>query len=343
MRDLLVWKQFDDEHGWSASTDTSTQGSIVTTLLGPIAPAAPFSAAVPSWSAATPAGAWIEVQLRARRGERWSVFRRIAQWDSLAAGSVRQSFGEQRDDDGYVATDTLVLPAPADALQAQLLLYNTAGQPPELRALWVALSGPGEHVAGASAHLARELAVPPRAQLDYPDGPNICSPTSLSMVLAYWHAQTGDARLAPFAERRAVADLATPQVYDPVYDGHGNWGFNTAFAASLGLEAYVVRLGGLNEIEPWLAAGVPVIISIAFQDGALDNAPIASSRGHLLVVTGFDERGRVIVADPRGDTEREVRRVYDSAQLEAAWQTKSAGTAYLIYPPGRCPQGEPLA
>jgi len=332
MRDLLTWKHFDTAHGWSAETHTSADGT-TTTLLGPATtPAAPFTEAVPSWSAATPAGTWIEVQLRARRGERWTAFYRIAEWDSLRAGSRRHSFDVQRDADGRVATDTLVLNEPADAIQPRVLLYTTAGQPAELHTFHIALSGPGAGAIERGAFTPRELAVPPRAQLDYPNGSNICSPTSVAMLLAYWYARTGDARLAPFAERQAVADLVVAQVYDPVYEGHGNWSFNTAFAASLGLDAYVARLAGLRQLERWIAAGVPVIISVAWQAGALDNAPIPASNGHLQVVCGFDDRGCVLVADPRGDTEAEVRRTYDAAQLEMAWQQNSKGTVYLIYP-----------
>src|SRR5262245_43647174 len=145
MRDLLAWKQFDAARGWMAETRTSADGATTTTtLLGPpTTTSAPFTEAVPSWSAATPAGAWIEVQLRARRGARWTEFYRVAEWDSLGAGSRRHSFDAQRDADGRVATDTLILNEPADAIQLRVLLHTTAGQPAELRALQIALSGPG--------------------------------------------------------------------------------------------------------------------------------------------------------------------------------------------------------
>jgi len=75
------------------------------------------------------------------------------------------------------------------------------------------------------------------------------------------------------------------------------------------------------------------VISAAWKAGELVNAPIASSSGHLLIVAGFDESGHVIVADPRAEREDEVRRIYDAAQLERAWQHSSDGMAYLIYPP----------
>jgi len=40
----------------------------------------------------------------------------------------------------------------------------------------------------------------------------------------------------------------------------------------------------------------------------------------------------VIVADPRAEREEQVRRIYDAAQLEMAWQHNSDGMVYLIHP-----------
>ncbi len=329
MRAFYAWQTLDAQHGWSREA----AGDLIT-LRGPaIMPGARFTEAVPSWAASTPAGTWIELQARARHGEQWTDFYRVARWDSLAEGSQRTSFGAQRDAAGHMATDTLVLHAPAEGIQLQVLLRASAASAPTLSGVAVALSDDAPSPPAAGRPAMRELAVPPRAQLDYPDGPNICSPTSIAMLLAFWHARTGDARLAPFAEPRAVADLACPLVYDPTYEGHGNWAFNTALAASYGLRAHVARLGSLAELGAWIAAGVPMAISVAWQPGQLDGAPIEASRGHLLVVAGFDAAGDVIVADPRGDTPAEVRRVYRAAQLERAWQ-HSSGTTYLAYPPG---------
>lgn len=330
MRGFFTWQTFEPASGWAAETIDGT-----TQLTGPVErPLAPFDQAVPSWCAAIPPGSWVELHMRAQLGECWSNFYQIARWDAAATDSARTSFDDQRDTDGRVATDTLVLAAPADAIQLRVLLHGGAAGLPTLARVSVALSGPGDAPARDAAPPAIELAVPPRAQLDYPDGPNICSPTALSMLLAYWQARTADPALLPFAERRAVAEIATPQVYDPAYDGHGNWPFNTALAGSLGLDAYVARFASLAELVPWLAVGVPLAISAAWEPGTLDNAPIPRSSGHLLVLAGFDGAGHAIVADPRGNTEAEVRRLYDAAQLERAWQGASRGTAYVIHPRG---------
>lgn len=344
MRAHIHWQAFDSEHGWSAEAPAEDGTAW---LLGPPAQSpAPFTEAIPSWSAATPAGSRIEIQLRARRDGRWTRFYRIAQWDALGENSDRRSFDAQADSDGRVATDTLVLAGPADLVQPRIALYATSRSAPSFSALDLALSAPGANrTHGRRSFAARELPIPPRSQMVYPDGGAVwCSPTALTMLLAYWHARTGDARLVRFAAPDAVPREVVPHVYDPVYEGHGNWGFNTAFAASCGLEAYVARLESFEQIAAWIAADVPVIISAAWREGALRHAAVPSSAGHLLAVAGFDERGRVIVADPAGAHEGEVRRVYDAAELEAAWQGNSHGAAYLIYPrdwPTPPPNGAP--
>jgi hypothetical protein len=333
MRGLLAWQSLDAQHGWHTERALDVDGMLVTLLLGPeqIAPV-PFSAAIPSWSAETPPGSWIEVQLRARLGGRWTDFYRIARWDDQATGGARQSFSAQRDADGQVNTDTLSLVGAADAIQPRVLLHTAGDAAPSLRALRVALTAPSERAQPSTACAPCELSVPLRSQMAYPHGSRICSPTSAAMLLAYWYARTGDARLAAFADRAAVSQLVAPRVYDPVYDGYGNWSFNTAYIAAQGLDAYVACFDNLARLEAWLAAGVPVALSVAWKTGELANAPIASSSGHLLIVAGFDESGRVIVADPRAEREEQVRRIYDAAQLETAWQHNSDGMVYLVHP-----------
>jgi len=304
-------------------------------LLSPELPAAGAAEAIPSWAADTPPDSWVELQLRARRGERWSRFYRIAAWDSAPAGSRRTSFDSQRDEDGRVATDTLRLAAPADALQARVLLCARPGADmPELERLTLCLSreSPAPAPAGEPAPSAVELPLL-LSQYAYEQGAGWCSPTAVSMVLAYWRARTGDSRLERFAAPDCVPTLAAPQIHDPAWEGTGNWSFNVAFAASLGLTAYVTRMHSLEQVARWTAAGVPVVVSVAWEAGQIENAP-GSTDGHLTLVTGFAD-GRAMIAEPAGRGGPEaIRRAYPAGQLGAAWQENSNGTVYLIYPDG---------
>ena len=157
-----------------------------------------------------------------------------------------------------------------------------------------------------------------------------CSPTSTAMVLAYYGIAPAPSGIAP-GHADAVVDHTARMVYDHGYDGTGNWAFNTAYAATLVAgDSYVTRLRDLREAEDHIAAGVPLVISIAFGRQQLTGAPISSSNGHLLVVVGFEADGDVVVNDPAGATNADVRRVYDRAQLERLWIAASGGTAYVI-------------
>ena len=170
-----------------------------------------------------------------------------------------------------------------------------------------------------------------------------CSPTSTEMVVEYWGK-------GPTAEQLSWIDpgYADPSVdqaarfsYDYGYDGTGNWPFTCAYAASYGLDAMVVRLNSLHELEVLIAAGFPVVTSQSFTKA--ENGYYASD-GHLWTVIGFDTNGDVIVNDPASNSDANVYTVYPRRMFETVWlrtnYTKtdgspgygSGGIAYLIKP-----------
>jgi hypothetical protein len=286
-----------------------------------LAPGFDFSQAIASWNADTPADSWVETLIRARIGSRWTKWYNLGIWAADTSTIERHSVNAQGDADGTVAVDTLVLNSKAgaaNAFQLRLRLFSATGASiPSVRNASVATSTtPGK--AGT---------LTAGSQMVYPDGGEVwCSPTSTSMVLAYWSGDTGP------CEPRVRA--AVSGVFDWLYDGHGNWPFNTAYAATQGLEGYVARFTSLAQAEPWIAAGVPIVISYAWKKSSLDGAPIPSSNGHLAVLVGFDAAGNPIVNDPAAASDADVQRTYNRGQLEKLWLESSGGTVYLIYPPG---------
>jgi hypothetical protein len=126
-------------------------------------------------------------------------------------------------------------------------------------------------------------------------------------------------------------DAVARSTYDHGYRGTGNWPFNTAYAAPRTGSAFVTRLRSLAEAEQLVAAGIPVVASIAFGRGELTGAPISSSNGHLLVIAGFTATGDVVVNDPAAPTNATVRRTYRRAELERAWQEASGGVVYVVH------------
>ncbi len=295
--------------------------------------------AVPSWRVDTPPDTWIEVLVRAEvdadGAPRWTRWYNLGVWSLDAAH--RYSVEQQADEDAEVATDTLLLRRTAQALQWRVVLHGGSQRSPVLRSFALAVEpSPEGHQEAPTLTAVEPLPVPQLSQMVYPNGGRVwCSPTALTMLLGYWYKRTQAPGLAPFADPRAVPELVAPAVYDSVYDGTGNWPFNTAFAATFGLEAYVLQLSGLPDVQRLLQAGVPLTLSIAWQPGMLEGAPVGHSNGHLIVVVGLTEAGDVVVNDPAADPRQgtAVRRVYPRAQLQAAWE-HSARSAYLVYPVG---------
>lgn len=295
--------------------------------------------AVPSWNVDTPPGSWIEISVRAQLpGGRLTRWYSAGVWAADRSTVSRHSVKDQRDDDAVMTTDTLVIadgkPA-AEAVQVKVRLMTARPDAvPSLQMAAVAVStaqpkrragAPPPPAPGDPARWNRVLDVQGCTQ-SYPDGDaGWCSPTSMSMILSYWAKDAGPCE----PKVRAAVD----GVYDWVYEGHGNWPFNTAFAATRNLEASVARFRSLADAEPWIVAGVPVGMSYAWNPGQLSGAPVRSSDGHLGVLVGFDANGDPVVNDPAGKGD-DIRRTYKRAELENQWLTHSGGTAYLVYPPG---------
>lgn len=294
---------------------------------------------IPSWQATTPTGTWIQLHVRAKLEGGWSGWYRLPIWSSDAATIKRHSVKLPSDATGGVDVDTFFLKSPQSGSAYQLsvtLFSTTAGVSPALHMIGAVASRDQKMYPQTPADQAvwgQNLPVPGRSQglpeykgKGYGGGGEVwCSPTSTSMVLEYWSQQ----------QQKPSLNLSVPDAaaacYDWVYDGTGNWPFNTAFASSLGLFGIVTRLYSMSEAEQWIKAGVPLIISISFKAGELPGAPISKTNGHLIVVRGFAANGDVIVNDPAGRDNGAVQFTYPRAALEAAW-THSHRTAYLIYP-----------
>lgn len=291
--------------------------------------------AIASWNASTPAGSWVEIQFRAQYGTRWSKWYILGIWAADYSTIRRHSVASQGDTDGYVAADTFVSSSKKETtskFQLKLRLFSADGvATPSLRNASVAYSTEKPKTAGVSAGnpalWSTLLSVPECSQMVYPDGGSVwCSPTSTSMVLGYLNGDTGP------CEPRVRA--AVEGVFDWVYNGHGNWPFNTAYASTFGYEGYVARFTSLDRAEEYVAAGVPVIMSVAWGKGELTGSGVDSTNGHLVVLVGFDAAGNLLVNDPASPTNDSVQRTYLRSEFEPLWLQASGGTVYLIYPQG---------
>ncbi|WP_427885720.1 peptidase C39 family protein [Kribbella sp. GL6] len=314
---------------------------------------------VASWNATTPPGTWVEVSLAGTTNlgtaTKWYVLGRWSGGDDTAAGDIhRTSVPSQGDADGSVAVDTFQAATGKwlDRWQLKVTLYRLSGttQAPVVRSVGAMASAlPSDKKVAASPLGGAEgvvLNVPTYSQEthvgQYPQwdggGEAWCSATSTAMVLDYWGAGPTAAETAwvdPSYTDPQV-DHSARSVFDYAYDGAGNWPFNTAYAGSRGVDAFVTRLRSLTEAEQFIKAGIPLIASLSFKKGDLPGAGYGTN-GHLMVIVGFDQAGNVIVNDPASHliaSNDQVRTTYDRTAFENAWVPHSGGLVYVVHPEG---------
>lgn len=306
-----------------------------------------FDTIVPSWTARTPGPTWIRVQIQVRSGGNWSNWFHMGAWANENEPIKRHSFGSQDTGRWHVLADTLQAKGRvfAGAYRYRItLLSKESGKSPLVTSLAFAASNSYRHGddLGVPRHRevwGKDLRVPTRTQMVYRQGEAWCSPTSMSMVMAYWAKRTGRNNLDQWPSNIARG------VYDYKYRIWGNWPFNTAYAGARGMDARVARLGQIEQIEPWIKRGIPVIASISWDNRRsgtrLSGAPLTWSDGHILVIRGFTKEGNVIVNDPAFKDSSNVRHVYPRGQFERAWLKNGArrfgnyhtsGIVYFIRP-----------
>jgi hypothetical protein len=291
----------------------------------------PWNQLIVSWNAKASEGSFLKVEAAAISNGKPTRFYALGNWSADNEGRRRASVPGQKDADGSVDTDTLILKRVADAAQVRLTLGGTNGQQPSLKFLGLSFANTTAPMATRPPNRSawgKVITTPERSQHGYPGEKGWCSPTSLSMVLARWSGVL----------HRPEMDLTVPQVaaavYDSDFDGTGNWPFNTAFAGSFaGMRSYVTRFDDLTEVEDWIANGIPVILSGRW-DWLLPGRP-PDSAGHLIVCIGFTSDGDVIVNDPATRLERgqKVRHTYKREDVLHSW-SKSHHAVYLVYPVG---------
>ncbi|MBL9135698.1 MAG: C39 family peptidase [Verrucomicrobiales bacterium] len=321
---------FTNLQSWSRITLPAPADSVM--LVSPlIETRVPWNELVVSWNIEPAAEAGISVAAHLPGETSTNDLYRLGDWSANGQSPlVRTSHRGQKGAHAEVKTDTLVLRHATQQVRLQLQLHGALVRDPT-RLRLVTASFCNTALTRSARPARREvwgttLDVPERSQVAYADGRAWCSPTSVSMILAWWSRQ----------EHRPDLDRDVPEVahavHDPGWPGTGNWPFNMAYAGSFpGIRACAARLQDLRAVEDLIAVGIPVVLSV--NAPALRGKPLTPDGGHLVICVGFTESGDVVANDPwaRLEEGQRVRRVYPRANVERAW-SHAHGLAYLVAP-----------
>jgi Peptidase_C39 like family/Secretion system C-terminal sorting domain len=142
--------------------------------------------------------------------------------------------------------------------------------------------------------------------LDPGIGGDICSPTSVSMVLRSYNINVDPLQFAR-------------DNYDTYYGMFGIWPRAVQNAAEYGLEGAVTRYRTWSQAYKILAAGGRIVMSVG--------EPLYA--GHLMMLAGFDAAGNPLVHDPARKNGYAYK--FDKTSLSESWFNKG-GVAYTFYP-----------
>ncbi|MGE5861626.1 MAG: C39 family peptidase [Ignavibacteria bacterium] len=143
--------------------------------------------------------------------------------------------------------------------------------------------------------------------LDPDIGSEICSPTSVSMVLRSYNIEVDPLK---FAEDN----------YDDYWGMFGIWPRVVQNAAEYGLNGAVTRYRSWSDARKVLAAGGRVVMSVG--------SPLYPN-GHLMMLAGFNAAGEPLVHDPAKSDGYGYK--HNKRELSQSWFNKG-GIAYTFFP-----------
>lgn len=295
-------------------------GSSGSALVSPVMSAPlPFDQLILSVNAAVKGGGALRAEVSVLQ-KGWSPWFAMAELRGAGGSSVPSKPLPQ----GEVGQDLLKLARKASAFRLRFVLSGPAGSRAEIELAAVCLTDSSLPYSAAATGRgpyagAFSLKVDPVSQmrLPHPRCKDMCSPVSASMALSAIGLPTG-----PLRQAAAALDGAAG-----IY---GNWTLNARAASLRGAAAWYTRFNTFAEAEAVLRRGLPLAVSLTFGPGELRGSPLKKgTRGHFVLLKGFDARGNVICNEPAVKTGR-AERTYSREEFARAWFRNKYGAAYII-------------
>jgi hypothetical protein len=286
----------------------------------PVEAGGPFDQFLMSWNVHVPTDAGVLLEVSVQGDGPWSPWLHLADWGDVEQAGPTTRYYER----GTVQVDILHLEESMHRARYRIRAFGVqSGDPVVVHRTTLTFTSTRDldmrferRIPAAPA--AVQLTVPALSQRDPPSdlSSRICSPTCVAMAMA--HA----------GHPVSPTDVAR-LVFDEEHDIYGNWVRSVQGAFELGVPGVLVRLSSWDAVEHFLGQGMPLIVSVKVRLGELTGAPYGNTPGHLLMITGLDGNGGVLVNDPAASTAQDVPRTYRLDELERVWMARG-GVAYLI-------------
>jgi len=288
-------------------------------ILKPQYSQSPFNEGLPSWYGTAPDNnSGFKVQMRFPYSTSWSPWLTVGYWKS----NIWSAYGSTSYGGGYIYYDNVKLNSYQSSWQFKIIMTRTTAEQssPTLHNLSFFVSDSRTTTSVNIANIVNdspaEIFIPTefvyQNGVDPIIGGDICSPTSVSMILKSYNIEVDPYQFA----------LDT---HDPYFNMFGIWPRVVQNASEFGLDGAVTRYRTWSEAREVLASGGRISMSVG--------SPLYPI-GHLLMLAGFTSDGKPIVHDsakPNG-----YSYVYNKTSLSQSWFVKG-GVAYTFYPAGSYP------
>ena len=282
-------------------------------ILKPQYSQSPFNEGLPSWNGSAPNSySSFKIQMRFPYNGGWSPWLTVGFWKSNIWGT----YGTLTYGGGYIDYDNVKLNSYQSSWQFKIIMTRTSSDKvsPTINKLSFFVS---DSRTTSSVNITNIVNDNPEAifiptqfvyqyGVDPVIGPDICSPTSVSMILKSYNIEVDPYQFA----------VATR---DPYFNMFGIWPRVVQNASEFGLDGAVTRYRTWSEVREVLANGGRISMSVG--------SPLYPI-GHLLMIAGFTSDGKPIVHDsakPNG-----YSYVYNKTSLSQSWFIKG-GVAYTFY------------